>query len=100
MGLEVLIYDKKGGEPSIFEIDEDFHYWLFNKANLNDQEFIKILEIEDYYKTNALFSGKDLLDFILELEKIKSVTPYIKEIDSLLNKINQKDIEKIRITGD
>lgn len=52
MGLEILTYKKKGEKNEIFEINENFHYWLFSKANLNSKEFIEIFKIKDYYKTN------------------------------------------------
>lgn len=100
MGLDVLTYNKKGEKKGIFEIDEGFHYWLFNKADLNKSEFSKIFEIQDYYKTNIQFSGGELQNFIQELEDIKKIFPFRKEIDFILNKIKQKEIEKIRITGD
>jgi RHS repeat-associated protein len=100
MGLEILTYNKKGEKNEIFEINENFHYWLFSKANLNPKEFIEIFKIKDYYKTNAQYSGKDLQIFIQELEKIKNLTPYKDEVKLILTKINGDNIEKIRITGD
>lgn len=100
MGLDILTYNKKGEKIEIFEIDEEFHFWLFSKANLNPKQFIGIFKIKDYYKTNIQYSGKDLQILIQELEKIKNLTPYKDEAKLILTKINGENIEKIRITGD
>jgi hypothetical protein len=100
MGLDILIYNRKGEKKGIFEIGEGFHYWLFNEANLNKDEFPKIFKIQDYYKANAQFSGGELQDFIHELEDINKNYPFNKEIDSILNKVNQNEVAKVRITGD
>lgn len=99
-GIRNFNIQKKREKNEIFEINENFHYWLFSKANLNSKEFIEIFKIKDYYKTNIQYSGKDLQIFIQELEKIKNLTPYKDEVKLILTKINDENIEKIRITGD
>ncbi|WP_143310273.1 hypothetical protein [Chitinophaga vietnamensis] len=100
MGPDVLTYNNEGIKNGAFEIDEDLHYWLFNKANLDTEEYTTLFEIKDYYKTNAQLAGERLQSFIHALEQIKISSPFSKEIDFIINKINQNNIKKIRITGD
>ncbi|MEQ3366700.1 MULTISPECIES: hypothetical protein [Bacteroidales] len=99
MGLDILLYNKSGEREEIFEINENFHYWLFNKAGLNKSSFSEIFKIQDYYKTNVQLVDEQLQQFICELEKLEKEHPS-EYINSILNKLKQKDIVKIRITGD
>lgn len=99
MGLDVLLYNKSGEEKDFFEINENFHYWLFNIAGLNKSNFPEIFKIQDYYITDVQFTNGELQRFICELEIISRIYPN-KYINSILNRLRQKDIVKIRITGD
>ena len=99
MGLDILLFINKGEKKGIFEIDENFHYWLFNKAGLNKNEFPEIFKIQDYYKTNVQFVDEELQRFICELESLRKRSSN-KNIDYILSKLKQEYITKIRITGD
>lgn len=62
--------------------------------------FRTIFRVQDYYKTNIQLSGIEISSFIEELKEIRKKSPYSKEIERIVNCINQQNISKIRITGD
>lgn len=100
MGLDILIYNKENKRADICELTENIHYWLFNEISLNEEIFNQLFKIKNYYKTDVTFSDKDLDKFISELTIIKQNSKYEKEIDNILYKIQDLEIQKIRVTGD
>lgn len=100
MGLDISIYNNDGTSTDVTEISENLHYWLFNLAHLDKGRFRIIFCVQDYYLTDVELSGTELVSFINELKEIGKKSPYGKEIEQIVNRINLTNISKIRITGD
>lgn len=100
MGLDILVYNNDKMCCGRSEISENFHHWLFNHANLDKGLFRVLLKLEDYYLTNVQLSRIEIQTLIKELKEIEEKSPFSKEIKSIIDSINQKEISEIRITGD
>ena len=102
MGLDILTYRKEGERIGILEFDEELHQILFSSSLIDWDENYFLHLINDYYKANATYEGKDLKSFVSELESIRTFIPIKKQykLDNLLNSFSSDEIYKIRITGD
>jgi len=100
MGLDILIYSNNKKCFGRSEISENFHYWLFNQANLDTGLFRVLFKLEDYYLTDVLLSRNEIKTLIKELKEIEDKSPFSKEIKSIINTLSTEEISEIRINGD
>ena len=102
MGLDILTYREDGDRIGMSDFDEDLHQIIFSNDAINWDRYYFLCLINDYYKANAMYVGKDLQSFIQELESIRSFIPKGKQykLDHLLHSFSSDEIYKVRVTGD
>jgi len=102
MGLDILTYREEGERIGIFDFDEELHQIIFSNDTIDWDENYFLYLINDFYKANATYAGKDLQSFIQELENVRSFIPKNKQykLDHLLHSFSSNEIYKVRVTGD
>lgn len=102
MGLDIIAYRENGETLKIFEFDEELHQIIFWNQTINWGKYPFLYLINDYYKANSMYIGKDLHSFIQELKSIRYFIPKNKhyKLDHILNCFSLNDIHKIRVIGD
>ena len=101
MGLDVLVYDNDKRLVSELEIKEALHKEIF-AVHKRWESYLYLRKLYDYYRTNEVFSGKELNGLVTDLTNYKPhlVGEYQKMIQSMLEVITDKKVHKIRINGD
>ncbi|KAA0543116.1 hypothetical protein FZW96_20975 [Bacillus sp. BGMRC 2118] len=101
MGLDVVLFDKKGKQVDIFEVSESLHKAIFNSNNLW-KSYIELRRLSDYYLTDETLLGKRLIDLISELQSYKPniLTENLNEYEGFINKLTSPDVVKGHIAGD
>lgn len=100
MALDICIVTT-GNDKIHLEMSEFLHSAIFS-ATTRWSSQKSLQKIKDYYKTNVDFRESDAIAFVNALKEIsRQVDCETKlELESLLVKLDGKDLLRIRITGD
>ena len=99
--LSICFYDENNNEVLLTEISEGLHYHIFQK-NVHPGNWGILSKIRDRYGKTVSFNSPQIKEFIKKLHKIKEFIPqiYEKEIDEIIQVLNNEQIENIIIYGD
>lgn len=99
MGFDLLIISDNN-EIGRLEMTENLHSEIFSeKTRWSSHKELR--KIKDYYKTNITFTKKNLNDFISDLSEIKiSIEKNKDELQTIIEKLKDKEIKSLRVTGD
>ncbi len=101
MGLDVLLYDSDDTRFCKFEIKESFHSAIFDDTkNWGSYQYLR--KIKDYYAPNIYWNKEELKEFINDLNSYKIFIgkEYLPHLNSLIDRLSDEKISRIRITGD
>lgn len=101
MGFDVLLFDNNNRLVSILKIEEEVHKEIF-ASHKRWACYLFLRKLSDYYRTNQEFSGKTLEGLINDLINYKPLmtAEYHTKVQSLLDAISDKNVQKIRVSGD
>jgi hypothetical protein len=101
MGLDVQLFDSDDNELCMFEIEQHFHDAIFyDTKNWGSYQYLR--KIKDYYAPNIYWNKEELKEFINDLNSYKIFIgkDYLPHLNSLIDRLSDEKISRIRITGD
>jgi hypothetical protein len=101
MGLDGQLFDKDDNELCMFEIEQHFHDAIFyDTKNWGSYQYLR--KIKDYYTPDIYWNKEELKEFINDLKSYKIFIDkeYLTHLNSLIDKLSDEKINRIRITGD
>lgn len=101
MGLDLQLFDSNDNELCMFEIEQHFHDAIFYETK-NWESYQYLRKIKDYYAPNIYWDKEELKEFINDLNyyKIFISKEYLPHLNSLIDRLIDERISRIRITGD
>lgn len=101
MGIDIVLYDKKGQRIGHTEIEYKFHEALFFRNN-NWGSYHHLRKLCDFYLTDIKYNREEINKLIEDLKNIRMFIPkdYQDQVDDLILQLEPQAVDKIHCAGD